>query len=129
MNDAPALVLLHDVELLFDELVDHVQCGLAAAGARAWAQLVFLGFEMARYRFAPRRLRLRLRRRLLGSLRTLLEGAPRVALDGRRCDRRFLSRGLAVLALHDSEQLRHALIQPCELQSSYGGLMRFGIGT
>ena len=107
MNDASALVLLHDVELLFDELVDHVEGRFAAIGARAWAQLVLLGLEMARYRLAPRGLRLRLRlllfRQLLGSRRTLLEGAQGFALDGRRCGGRLLDRELSVLALRDRE--------------------------
>lgn len=98
----------------------HVEDRLAAIGARARAQLVLLGLEMARDRLAPRRLRLRLRlrlfRHLLGSRRTLLEGAPSFALDGRRCGgRTLLGRELSVLALRDREQLRHALVQPCEL--------------
>jgi hypothetical protein len=32
-NDATALVLFDHVELLFDELVDHIQCVAAALGA------------------------------------------------------------------------------------------------
>lgn len=48
MNHAPTLVLIHDVQLLFDEIVDHAQARVATAGARAWAQLVLFDFEMVR---------------------------------------------------------------------------------
>src|SRR5262249_46243219 len=45
-NDAPTLVLLHDVELLLDNLVDDVQSRSSAAVACVRTQLVLLRFEV-----------------------------------------------------------------------------------
>src|SRR5690606_38707548 len=84
-NDSSALVLLDDVELLFDEVVDDIQGRSAAGRARIRSKLVLFGLEVAGERLAPGGSCLLLRRPvhggLLRRLRPLLEGAAGVSID------------------------------------------------
>src|SRR5690606_6227756 len=52
LHDASTLVLFDDVQLLLDDLIDHVELEAAAVLAAVGAEHVFLRFEVRRQRLA-----------------------------------------------------------------------------
>ena len=115
-HDAAALVLLDDVQLLFDDLVDHVERGARRSARTRVGAARALRLRDGSVRLAPAWARAFVfgcaLRRLLGQrFGRSSKARSRLALERRRCDGRLLGRGLSVLALRDREQLRHALVE------------------
>jgi hypothetical protein len=118
------LVLLHDVQLLFDHFIRDVELRAAAMLATFGTKRVLLSLEMCRDRLSARGLRARLLHSRLVWLRrrlgTIVEGESGfVADDGRwrrhpRCWWRSLS------TLCDGKQLGDALVQSRELLGEPG---------
>lgn len=118
-DEPPALVLLHDVQLLLDQLLSGIQRRAAAVTAGIGPQRVLLGLEMLGYRLAARgsaRLLLaRLGRRLLRRRRPMVERALLRRPHGRGWGGRLLGGGNAALSLSDGEQLGDAVVERSDL--------------
>jgi hypothetical protein len=122
-------MLLHDVELLFDQLVGGGEFGAAAVLAARGPEPMLLRLEMrwdrvaagaARRGFGRLRLRRQGRR-----LRAGVEGALSLVSERRRrlrlpLDRRRLLALTSLLALRDGQQLGDALVEPRDRREQLG---------
>ncbi|MFT3768501.1 MAG: hypothetical protein QM820_23895 [Minicystis sp.] len=114
-------MLFHDVQLLFDDLVDDIELRRAAVLAARWSETMFLDGEVlgdgaatGPARAALRRLRLFRQVRRLGSRVERLLHLCRD--DGRRLGLLLRARRrLALLALGDRQELRDPLVELREL--------------
>ena len=107
-------MLLHDVELLFDDLVGSVELGATAMIAVLRPQRVLLGLEMSRERLASSRGGLRLRRLFLQWLRRWLWSRDERGLCSLIDDRRHCGlqlHRLALPALRGGQQLCNPIVQ------------------
>jgi len=115
LHDAPPLVLLDDVELLFDDAVHHVERRAAAVHAGFGRECVRLDVEMPRQGVAARPLRRSLRARLLCGLHrrlwSRLERLHRLVGEHGRRSRWPGWRRLSLLARGDDHQLRDAVVE------------------